>query len=182
MTKPITVYQFRFGRDPQTGDESWYAIDESGRIICTHVSSGRMFGIHDTGPHGFYSASFPKYRRLIILDDGDFPPDEVMRAAGFTREEEAPTTDAVELTRTFTRLNYPEPEDDGTQLYSMHERVDGEWMRVADGLTLEETDAFVAQHGEWEPTPEPQHRGVDFGWNNDEKRAPMYGSRDEDGM
>lgn len=70
------------------------------------------------------------------------------------------------MTKQYTRLNHPEPEDDGTFLYDLfliiwsmpNEAGDREkqWEVVARGLTLEQTNEYVAEHGEWEPTPSPQ--------------------------
>jgi len=55
--------------------------------------------------------------------------------------------------RKFESLNHPEPEGDGTFLYSVLEATETPrggkaYMRVADGLTENEVEIYINQHGE----------------------------------
>lgn len=54
--------------------------------------------------------------------------------------------------RVFAHLNHPEPDEDGVQRYSVHEAHPGQtpkYVAVADNLTLDEAEAYIAAHGEW---------------------------------
>jgi hypothetical protein len=62
-----------------------------------------------------------------------------------------------DVPRKFQQINHPEPEADGTFLYSVSEigwtdpaqgRQKKTYTRVADNLTLEQADAWIAEHGE----------------------------------
>lgn len=76
------VYQFS-GFDWPHGDQTWYAVTESGEVLASHVSSGRGWGIRDTGPTGFYRDKYPEDAEVIVCDRGAFPPAHVLDAAGF---------------------------------------------------------------------------------------------------
>lgn len=62
-------------------------------------------------------------------------------------------------TRLFTTLNWPDHPDDtgGVQLYTVFESIPDKsaefgqrHVRVADGLTIEEANAFILKHGEFD--------------------------------
>lgn len=54
--------------------------------------------------------------------------------------------------RKFERLNHPEVADDGVQYYVVFrvmEHTQLKYLRVADDLTLEESEQYVIEHGVW---------------------------------
>lgn len=83
----MIVYQFTTSKPAQSGweNESWYAVTEEGRVIASHVSSSRTWGILDTGPDGFYASKYPRDAKVIVLPEGAYPPEHVLKAAGFVR-------------------------------------------------------------------------------------------------
>lgn len=56
------------------------------------------------------------------------------------------------MERKFEHLNHPDIARDGIQYYSVHEVFtfpEIQYVRVADWLTLEQADAYIAERGVW---------------------------------
>ena len=56
--------------------------------------------------------------------------------------------------KTFTTLNNPEPNDDGIMRYALFQVTikngERQYEKIADNLTTEEADAYVAKNGQWD--------------------------------
>ena len=83
----MKIYQFTTSPPARSewDNEVWYAVTDTGRIVASHVSSSRTWGLLDTGPSGPYAHKYPPVYDLVVLPNGEFPPESVLRAAGFVR-------------------------------------------------------------------------------------------------
>lgn len=82
--KPV-VYAYRAGSyGPE--DQAWVAMADDGRVVVSHISSSRRWGIRDVGPDGLHAEL---YRAVLgtldvdyrVLPEGEFPPEETRAAA-----------------------------------------------------------------------------------------------------
>lgn len=84
-TTPPMVYAFCNGRWGG-GDQIWISMCECGEVLGNHISSSRGFGISDVQPP-FKAEAYQEHLggterdsdyQLVVLDDGQAPPSEVV--------------------------------------------------------------------------------------------------------
>lgn len=87
MTEAIPKVYLFCNRGWGTEWQSWYAIHEDGRVLGSHVSSSRFWGLKDCRPpfkaEGYAEAFGPDPvegvdYEVVEVPDGEAPPDEVM--------------------------------------------------------------------------------------------------------
>lgn len=66
-------------------DQGWVTIAENGVVVCSHVSSTRSCGLHDTSPQMHYQAYLGAFGpdfdvELIEVPQGELPPAAVLEA------------------------------------------------------------------------------------------------------
>lgn len=75
----MKVYQWGTSAN-SLGDQAWYVMTENGELFASHISSSRGWGLRDTGPERVFKDGVPDSVEWIVLDAGEYPPEEAMRA------------------------------------------------------------------------------------------------------